>query len=126
MSMKTFGEYIRDRRESLESQRLQNHTGRGRGYSLRAVALAVGVMPSYLCHVETDRIRPSHDLVANLADVLGEDVDVLMALGGKISPDLEVIIKRRPQLFGYLLRELQGVPDDVIDSIVQRVRRSRV
>jgi transcriptional regulator with XRE-family HTH domain len=99
-SMKTFGEYIRERRESFDAQRLRHPGGHGRRFSLRALALAVGVQPSHLSNVELGLVSPSQDLVKKLADALNEDVDLLMALAGKISPDLEAIIRKRPQLFG--------------------------
>jgi hypothetical protein len=39
-----------------------------------------------------------------LAEDLEEDVDVLLAMGGKVSSDLQEIIKRRPELSAEPLR----------------------
>src|SRR5690606_6173266 len=95
MVQKTFGEYIRGRREAL---RAADPT-----FSVRKVAGRIGVEPSYLSKVErSEQPPPSEDTIARLADVLGEDKDVLLALAGKISSDLQAVIRQRPALFAQL------------------------
>jgi transcriptional regulator with XRE-family HTH domain len=118
--MKTFGEYIRERRETLNSKALTESTGRR--YSLRAVAQAVRVQPSYLSKVEVGQAPPSDELVTNLASVLEEDVDVLMAMAGKVSKEFQAIIVQRPEVFAELLRVLRDAPDDAILRVVREVR----
>jgi HTH-type transcriptional regulator, competence development regulator len=118
--MKTFGQYIRERRETLNSKALTETAGRR--YSLRAVAQAVDVQPSYLSKVEVGQVPPSDELVTNLASVLDEDVDVLMAMAGKVSKELQAIIVRRPEVFGELLRALRDAPEDAILRVVREVR----
>jgi hypothetical protein len=53
--------------------------------------------------------------------VLGEDPDLLLAMAGKVSSDLQAIIRKRPQLIAELLRQLTEQPDHAILSIVRNV-----
>ena len=57
-----------------------------------------------------------------LAEDLGEDPDVMLALSGKISKDIQNIIRKRPQLFAQLIRELKDLPDHSVLRIVREVR----
>lgn len=110
-----FGSYVRAVRE-----RRRETEGR---YSVRQVAQRVGVEPAYLSKIERgEQPPPSEATIRRLAVDLGEDVDVLLALAGKISGDLREVICRRPQLFGALIRELKEMPDHAILRIVREVR----
>jgi hypothetical protein len=60
--------------------------------------------------------------VVALARELGEDPDVLLALAGKVSADLQQIIRKRPQLFAQLIRELKDMPDHAVLRLVREVR----
>jgi hypothetical protein len=57
-----------------------------------------------------------------LAEVLGEDPDVLLALAGKVSSDLQEAIRRRPRLFAQLIRHLKDMPDHSVERMVRVVR----
>jgi transcriptional regulator with XRE-family HTH domain len=116
----TFGEYIRERRETLNTKALAQSAGRR--YSLRAVAQAVNVPPSYLSKVEVGQAPPSDELVMNLASILEVDIDVLMAMAGKVSKELQSIIVQRPEVFGELLRALRDAPEDAILRVAREVR----
>lgn len=110
-----FGEHIRQAREAL-------HAG-DRSFSLRQVAARVGIEPAYLSKIERGVFPPpSEDVIVKLAEVLGEDKDVLLALAGKLSSDLQHIIMQRPRLFAELLRQLKEVPDHAILRVVREVR----
>ena len=92
-------------------------------FSVRGVAAAIGVEPSFLSKVERDEVAPpSEAKVVRLAEVLGEDPDVLLALAGKVSAELQGIIRARPRLFAELLRELRGLPDHAVLRLVREVR----
>ena len=110
------GEYIREKREALR----QND----RRYSLRQVAGHIGVEPSYLSKIERGETSAylTEEKIRLLADYLGEDPDVLLALSGKISLDVQEIIRKRPQLFAQLVRDLKRMPDHAILRIVREVR----
>ncbi len=111
----TFGSYIRTTREQRRRQ--------DRSYSLRQVALRIGVEPAYLSKIERNLVPPpSENTVRRLAHDLGEDPDLLLAMAGKVSSDLKHIILQRPQLFADLLRQLKDAPDHAIWTVVREVR----
>src|SRR5262245_60717236 len=113
--MSVFGDYLRERRESLRVN--------DRQFSLRRVAARGGVEPSYLSKVERgEQPPPSEKTILALAKALGEDPDVLLALAGKVSGDLQRIIRKRPKLFAELLRELKDLPDQAVLRVVREVR----
>ncbi len=112
---KPFGPYLRKRREALRKK--------DRAYSLRQVASRIGVEPSYLSKVERGQESPpSEEKILALAKELGESPDVLLALAGKVSSDLQAAIRRRPDLFAQLIRELKNLPDRALLRIVREVR----
>ncbi len=109
------GEVLRERRERLRET--------DRAYSLRQVAERVGVEPSYLSKVERGvTAPPSEETLRRLAADLDLDADVLLALAGKVSRDLLEVIRRRPQLFAQLIRELKELPDHAVLRLVREVR----
>jgi transcriptional regulator with XRE-family HTH domain len=115
MTHATFGQHIRDTREGLR----QND----RRYSLRKVAQRIGVEPAYLSKIERGDVSPpSEATTKKLAAELGEDPDVLLAMAGKVSSDLQEIIRKRPRLFADLIRELKKAPNKAILRIVREVR----
>jgi hypothetical protein len=65
---------------------------------------------------------PSEEKTKRLAAELGEDPDVLLAMAGKVSKDLQDIIRKRPKLFADLIRELKEAPDHAILRVVREVR----
>lgn len=110
-----FGEYIRQRREKLRATSPE--------FSLRKVALRIGVEPSFLSKVERgEQPPPSEAKIKLLAEALAEDPDVLLAMAGKVSTDLQKAICARPQLFAELIRELKDVPDRAVLRLVREVR----
>jgi len=111
----SFGAYIRGRREGRRKDDPR--------FSVRQVAARIGVEPSYLSKVERgDEAPPSEARIRALAEDLGEDADVLLALAGKVSEDLQVIIRRRPALMAQMIRELKRLPDHAVLRIVREVR----
>ena len=110
-----FGSYLRERRETLART--------SSNYSLRKVATRIGVQPSYLSKVEREQeAPPSEEKILALARELDEDPDVLLALAGKVSSDLQELIRRRPQLFAQLIREMEDLPDHAVLRLVREVR----
>jgi transcriptional regulator with XRE-family HTH domain len=113
--MTQFGAYVRVARERLRHD--------DRRYSLRQVAQRVGVEPAYLSKIERGEAPPpSEATTVRLARELGEDADVLLALAGKVSSDLQEIIRTRPRLFAELIRQLKETPDHALVTIVREVR----
>jgi transcriptional regulator with XRE-family HTH domain len=109
------GELLRERRERLRES--------DRAYSLRRVAERVGVEPSYLSKIERGvTAPPSEETLRRLASDLVLDADVLLALSGKVSSDLQEVICRRPELFAGLIRELKDLPDHAVLRLVREIR----
>jgi HTH-type transcriptional regulator, competence development regulator len=109
------GAYIREKRESLKEK--------DRRFSLRQVATRIGIEPSLLSRIE--RGEPgslSEPKIYALAKDLDEDPDVLLALGGKVSSDIQDVIRKRPKLFSQLIRDLKNLPDYAVLRIVREVR----
>lgn len=114
-----FGQYIRQARESLQKNGIK---GNSRHYSLRSVAGRVDLEPSYLSKIERDVFPPpSEEAIVRIAKDLKLDPDVLLAMAGKLSTDLQEIIMQRPQLFGQLLRELKSMPDHAILRVAREI-----
>ena len=110
-----FGSYIREKREALKAEDSR--------YSLRQVAMRVGIEPSYLSKLERGEQKYlSEEKIIALADDLNEDHDILLALSGKISQDIQKIIRKRPKLFAPLIRDIKDMPDQAVLRIVREVR----
>ncbi|HSO79282.1 MAG TPA: helix-turn-helix transcriptional regulator [Chromatiaceae bacterium] len=110
-----FADYVKEKREVLRAGNPH--------YSLRQVAARTGIEPSYLSKIERGEFAPpSEEKIRLLAAELGEDPDVLLAMAGKVSKDLQVIIRARPRLFADLIRQLKDLPDDAILRVVRVVR----
>lgn len=91
--------------------------------SVRAVAGRIGLEPSYLSKVERGQTPPpSEAKIVALATDLGDDPDVLLALAGRVSSELQAVILRRPALFAELIRQLKDVPDHAVLRVVREVR----
>ena len=113
--MTTLAEFIHSRRLFLlESDK---------SFSLRQVASRIGVEPSYLSKLERGERAPlSEEKTRALALDLGLDPDVLLAMSGKISKDLQEVILQRPQLFAELIHRLKNLPDHAVLRLVREVR----
>ena len=112
-----FGNYARQLRE----QRYRVN----RRYSIRQTAQRIGIEPAYLSKIErSDVSPPSEETIRRLAVDLGEDVDLLLALAGKVASDIREIIVKRPVLFTELIRGLSDIPDHELTSLVHQVRNA--
>ena len=112
---KALGEFLRIQREELKKE--------DKSYSLRQVAQRIRVEPSYLSKVERgENVSLSEEKLILLAKDLGQDPDVVLALSGRVSSDLQEVIRKRPVLFARLLRELKNAPDNAVLRVVREVR----
>lgn len=110
-----FGNYLRSARERRRAV--------DPCFSVRQLAQRVGVEPAYLSKIERgQQPPPGEETIRRLAAELGEDVDVLLAMAGKVSSDLREAICRRPQMFAQLIRELKAVPDHAILRVVREIK----
>src|ERR1700735_1916151 len=97
-----FGAFIRREREAKE-------------IGLREMAKKVGVSPTYMSKVERDEFAPpTEDKVKAIAQIIGCDVDELLARAGRAASDLSDIIKRHPGELAALLRTTKGLTTEDI------------
>lgn len=110
-----FGDYLRGLREERAEK--------DPAFGLRRVAEAVGIAPGYLSRIERSELpAPSDEVLRKLAGVLGEPPEVLFAMAGRVAPELQAIILRRPRAFAELLRQLKDAPEKAILRVVREVR----
>ena len=110
-----FGPFIRQQREKRREK--------DDAFSVRQVAGRLDIEPSYLSKIERgEQPPPSEETIAAIARELDQDKDVLLALAGKVSSDLQAIIRKRPALFAQLIRELRNMPDHAVLRVVREVR----
>lgn len=113
--MTTFGAHIRSTREALQAA--------GGDYSLRKVAKRIDVGYAYLSQVERgEGSLPAEPTIVALAADLHLDSNVLLAMAGKVSSELQAIIAKRPQLFAEMLLACRDLPDNAILKLVREVR----
>ncbi len=111
----TFGAWLRARRLSRAETE--------KDFSLRRLAARCGITPAYLSRVERGEVAPpGEETLKRLAEALGEDPDVTLAMAGKVSADLRAAILARPRLFADLIRTLKEVPDHAVLRLVREVR----
>ena len=112
--MQRFGVYVRELREKLLED--------SKEFSVRKVAIKIGVEPAFLSKVERDIVPPpSEAKIIALADLLGADRDILLAMAGKVSSDVIEVIRNRPVLFAELVRRLKEEPDHAVLRVVRDV-----
>ena len=108
-----FGAFIRREREAKE-------------IGLREMAKKVGVSPTYMSKVERDEFAPpAEDKVKAIAQIIGCDVDELLARAGRVSTDLSDIIKRHPVELAALLRTTKGLTAEDIAQLARNAQKAK-
>jgi transcriptional regulator with XRE-family HTH domain len=116
--MNSFGYFLRTVRERLRAG--------DPGYSQRQVALRIGIEPAYLSKIERGEVPPpSEETIYRIAAELGEDPDILLAMAGRVSGELQRIIRERPRIFADLISAVRYVPDHAVQRIVHELRAGR-
>lgn len=110
----SFGQFLRDLREQLNVN--------DKNYSLRKVAVRLEIEPSYLSKIERGLENPSEELIQRIAGEFNLDSNVLLAMTGKVSQELQNIILQHPQIFAQLLHSLKDSPEGAILRLVREVR----
>lgn len=107
----TLGEYVRQARK--RSQR-----------TLRELAQALGITPSYLSDIENDRRVPSQEVLEGLAKHLRLDLDELLARAGRLDPQTQAYLKRSPAAVRLLRRvAARRLSEADLEELQQRVER---
>lgn len=111
--MKSFGQTIREWRESRE-------------IGLRRFADLVGMSPTYLSKVERDDFPPpGEDKIKAIAKALDRDPDELLALAGRVSSDLSEIIQEKPKEMATFLRAARNLGPKDIERLTRQVEKKR-
>jgi len=116
----TFGERIRRLREAK--------LGSGPRFTLRRFATAVGVSPTFISKMERGHFNPpSAETVKRMAFVLRVDPDELLALAGKVDPELTAILAKQPTAMARLLRTVDemGLTEQEILELSEQIRQMR-
>lgn len=111
MPSEKFGAYVRRNREA-------------KNIGLREMAGFIGVSPTYLSKIERDEFQPpAEDKVRAIAEILGGDVDELLALAGRVSSDLSDIIRKNPREMAALLRTTQGMSAEELARLARQAEK---
>ncbi len=116
----TFGERIRRLREDKKTSDPR--------FSLRQFAEAVGVSPTFVSKMERGEFNPpSAETIKRMAASLGADPDELLALAGKVDPDLRDIISEKPAAMAEFLRTArkEGLTEEEIRKLTKQVRQRK-
>lgn len=115
-----FGRRVRELREAKKA--------RDPNFSLRRFAQAVGISATFLSRVENgEATPPMAEKVKKMAVLLGADPDELLALAGKVDPELPEIIRGRPRAMADLLRTArdEGLTEEELDDVTEGLKARR-
>ena len=106
-----FGQYIRELRTA-------------KGITLREFARQLEVSPTYVSQIEQDKFSPpAEERIVRMAQILGVDVDELLALAGRVAEDLPEIIRRHPRELATFLRTAKGLSADEINRLAKQAEK---
>jgi transcriptional regulator with XRE-family HTH domain len=110
---RTLGEVIRDARVEA-------------GRSLRDLARALGITPSYQSDIENDRRVPSEEVLQKTAEELKLNYEALMALGGRFGEDAQRYLRKHPAA-GTLFRKLtdENASEEELRALLRRLDELR-
>lgn len=87
------------------------------------MAVRLGIAANYLSKIELEQVPPpSEKVVQALAEELGQNPDVLLAMAGKVSSRLKEAIIKHPEAFAELIMKIDGLPKDAVLKVVREVR----
>ncbi|MBF0155179.1 MAG: helix-turn-helix transcriptional regulator [Magnetococcales bacterium] len=97
-------------------------------FSLRRFAQTVGISATFMSKVETGEFDPpAQDKIKRMAQLLGIDTDELLALAGKVDPDLPEIIREQPKAMANFLRTARDLKlgRREIEELTRKIRSER-
>ena len=94
-----------------------------RGIGLRQFARMIGVSATYLSKIERGELPPpAEGRVKEIARLLEQDADELLALAGKVASDLNEIIRSQPREMASFLRTASGMSGQELKRLTKQVR----
>jgi len=113
-----FGKRIRDLREAKLKADPK--------FTLRQFATAAGISPTFLSKVERGEFDPpAADKIMKMAELLDVDADELLALAGRIDPELNEIIREQPTVLPDLLRTMRGMSESELRKLAEQARKQK-
>lgn len=110
----TFGEWLRHTRNTVIP------------LSLRELAKAVDISPSYLSDIEHDRRVPGEEVLHELADALGIPREECIARSGRLGYDTERYLRVHPNAVRLMRRIAQdGLSEAELALLLDIVDRAR-
>ncbi|MBF0153937.1 MAG: helix-turn-helix domain-containing protein [Magnetococcales bacterium] len=112
-----FGRRIRELREARKETDPE--------FSLRRFAVAVGISATFMSKVENGEFDPpAVDKIKRMAALLDIDPDELLALAGKVDPELPEIIREQPKAMADFLRTARemGLGSSDINALTSMIR----
>ena len=95
---------------------------RARELTQRQVAAALGIDFTYLSKLENDRGEPASEaLVRRLAELLDGDPEELLALAGRVPPELRDRAQGDPE-FARFLRRLPSASDRELRDLYRKLK----
>jgi transcriptional regulator with XRE-family HTH domain len=89
--------------------------------TLRELARRLEVSPTYLSQIEQENFPPpAENKIVRLAEILGQDVDELLGLAGRVADDLPKIIRQHPRAMATFLRTAQGLSAQQINELAKQ------
>ena len=105
-----FGATIRELREE-------------RGIGLRQFARMIEVSATYLSKIEREELPPpAEGRVKEIARLLEQDPDELLALAGKVASDLNEIIRNQPREMASFLRSASGLSGQELERLTKQAK----
>jgi HTH-type transcriptional regulator, competence development regulator len=90
---------------------------------LRQFARMLGVSATYLSKIEREEMPPpAEDRVKEIAWLLDQDADELLALAGKVASDLNEIIRNQPREMAAFLRTASGLSGQELERLTERAK----
>lgn len=108
----TFGERVR--RKRTEKQ-----------ITLRKFAEMIEVSPTYISQIERDEFDPPpENRIKAMAEILGENVDELLALAKRVPSDLPAILQKHPKEVATFLRTAKGFSREDWENLTKNILKN--
>ena len=84
----------------------------------------LGVSPTYISQIERDEFKPPvEDKIREMAKILGEDEDEMLALADKVPADLPGIIHKHPKEVATFLRTAKGFSREEWEKLTEKIQK---
>ncbi len=114
---KAFGHRVRELREA----KLRTDPR----FTLRHFAKMVDVSPTFLSKMERGEFDPPKpEKIKKMAE-LGVDADELLALAGRVDPELNEIIRERFAVLPDLLRTVRGMSEEQLRKLARQAEEAK-